>query len=265
MIRPALIAIALASLSSAPALAYPGGTPTFQTDAAPFCAGCHSSRDAGALEGAGERAAKEVAESKHIAVILSGQGGYQSLSEVDRQTLANQIRALDAASTVKLSAPPTVKPGETFAVQVNVTGGGGPVVGVALVDSAHRWYARPAASAGWSVVAPPGITGADGAPGSEWLERRPEAAGRNLSFVNVPDIASDAAAGTWDSAQVVFTLRAPSRPGSYPLAAAYLYGTEKSTLLGYTTNAMGRQEVRGGLAGGSGRVLFTPVQTIEVK
>ena len=97
------------------------------------------------------------------------------------------------------------------------------------------------------------------------VEKRPAEAGRNLSFVNVTDVASDSAAGRWDAARVVFTLRAPDRPGRYPLAAVYLYGTEKSTLLGFTTNALGRKEVRGGLAGGSGRVLFTPVQTIEVK
>jgi len=247
------------------ATAYPGGTPSYQTDAAPYCAGCHSSRSAEALAGAGERAEKEVAERKHVAVILSGQRGYQSLTESDRQTLAEQIRVLDAASTVTMKAPKTVKPGQTFQVQVNVTGGAGPVVGVALVDSTHRWYARPAASAGWAVTAPPEITGADGSPRMEWLERRPAEAGRNLSFVNVTDIASDAAAKKWDSAQVVFTLRAPDRPGPYPLAAAYFYGTEKSSVLGYTTNALGQKEVRGGLAGGSGRLLFAPLQTIEVK
>jgi hypothetical protein len=265
VIRSTSLAAVLALVLSAPALAYPGGTPSYQTDVAPFCAGCHASRAADALMGAGERAEKEVVESKHIAVILSGQGGYKGLSEADRQALAGQIRALDAASSVTLSAPASVKPGQTFAVQVSITGGAGPVVGVGLVDSAHRWYARPAASAGWSIVAPPEITGADGKPRTDWLEKRPEASGRNLSFVNVTGIASDSAAGSWDSAQVVFTLRAPDRPGSYPLSAAYLYGTEKSTLLGFTTNAMGRKEVRGGLAGGSGRVLFAPVQAIEVK
>ncbi|MEM7410791.1 MAG: hypothetical protein AAF430_11195 [Myxococcota bacterium] len=244
--------------------AYPGGTPTSQTDAAPYCAGCHASRSADAL-GGGERAEKEVAERKHVSVILSGQGGYEQLTEQDRQTLADQIRALDAASTVSLKAPKTVKPGQTFQVQVMVTGGAGPVVGVALVDRAHRWYARPAPSAGWVVVAPPEITGADGQPRSGWLEKRPADAGRNLSYVNIPDVASDAAAGTWGSAQVVFTLRAPDRAGSYPLSAAYFYGTEKSTLLGYTTNALGYKVVRGGLAGGSGRVMFAPVEAIEVK
>ena len=246
------------------AAAYPGGTPNYQTDAAPFCASCHSSRNADALAGAGERADKEVAEHKHLAVILSGQKGYASLSESDRQTLAKQIRALDAASTVSLKAPATIKAGEMFQVRVSVTGRAGPVVGVGLVDRAHRWYARPAASAGWAVVAPPEILGADGQPRNDWLEKRPESAGRNLSFVNVTGIASNSATSKWDSAEVVFTLRAPDRPGTYPLAAAFFYGTEKSTVLGYTTNAVGMKEVRGGFTGGSGRILFAPVQQIEV-
>lgn len=257
------ITIGLALLPLA-AQAYPGGTPTYQTDVAPFCAGCHSSRDVGALTGAGERATKELAERKHLAVILSGQHGYESLSEQDRKALAEQIRALDEASTVSMKAPARVAPGQTFQVQISVTGGAGPVVGIGLVDRAHRWYARPATSAGFAVVAAPEITGADGMPRAEWLERRPESAGRNISFVNVPGIASDSSTGSWDSAEVVFTLRAPDRPGAYPLAAAYFYGTEKSTVLGYTTNAMGWKEPRGGLGGGSGRVLFTPVQQIEV-
>jgi hypothetical protein len=256
-----LVATALA----APAFAYPGGTPSFQTDAAPFCAGCHSSREASALAGAGERATKETSEQKHIAVILSGQQGYAELSEPDRQTLVEQIRALDAASTVEIKAPAQVKAGEVFQVQVRVTGGAGPVVGVGLVDRDHRWYARPAPSAGWQIAAPPEITGADGSPRTEWLNKRPAEAGRNLSFVNIPGIQSDSAARKWDSAEVVFTVKAPTTPGAYPLAAAYWYGTEKSTLLGYTTNALGQKEVRGGVAGGSGRLLFTKVQQIQVR
>ena len=114
------------------------------------------------------------------------------------------------------------------------------------------------------MVAPPEILGADGQPRNDWLEKRPESAGRNLSFVNVPGIESNSAAAAWDSAEVVFSLRAPDRPGSYPLSASYWYGTEKSTLLGYTENAVGQKEVRGGFGGGSGRVMFTPVQQIQV-
>jgi hypothetical protein len=247
------------------ALAYPGGTPNYQTDVAPFCASCHSSRQVEALAGAGERADKELAERKHIAVITSGQHGYASLSDADRTTLVNQIRSLDEASGVNMEVPAAVKAGETFRVTVRVTGGSGPTIGVALVDTNHRWYARPASSAGWSVVAAPEISGADGQPRNDWLAKRPESAGRNLSFVNVTGISSDAALKKWDSATVVFTLRAPDRPGSYPLAAAYWYGTEKSTLLGYKTNAMGQKEVRGGYGGGSGRLVFTDVSQIQVE
>jgi hypothetical protein len=257
----------LVSVLAAPAaaLAYPGGTPNFQTDAAPYCAGCHSSRSEAALAGTGERAAKEVAERKHLSVLLSGQKGYASLTEVDRRALADQIRALDEASTVTLAAPAALLPGQTFDVRVDVTGGAGPVVGIALVDRDHRWFARPAASAGWHVIAPPKITGPDGQLQTDWLARRPEGFDRNISYVNVEKVASDAAAKTWSKASVVFTLRAPDHPGVYPLAAVFLYGTEKSSVLGYTTDPLGMKEPRGGLTGGSGRVLFTPVQSITVK
>ncbi len=247
------------------ALAYPGGTPSYQTNAAPFCAGCHSSRNVAMLDGAGERAEKEVAERKHVAVILSGQKGYASLTESDRQTLADQVRALDEASTVKVAAPASVRAGGTLQVRVDVTGGAGPVVGIALVDRAHRWYASAASAAGWEVAAPPVVTGPDGKPQEGWLAKRPETAGRNLSYVNVEGVESNSAIGKWSSASVTFTLRAPMRPGSYPLAAAYFYGTEKSTVLGYTTDPLGRKKVRGGLGGGSGRVLFSEVLQIAVQ
>jgi mono/diheme cytochrome c family protein len=264
-LAPGCGSAALVLLAATSAFAYPGGTPRFQTDVAPYCAACHSSRSAQALADAGEQAESQLAEHKHIAEILAGHGGYASLSEPDREALAKQIRALDAASTVTLQAPETVAPGSVFEVAVELTGGGGPVVGVGLVDRDHRWWARPAASAGWQVVAPPVVTGPDGALQTEWLERRPEAAGRNVSFVNVLDIASDPARDQFARARVVFTLRAPDREGSYPLAAVYLYGTEKSSVLGHTTDAQGRKQVRGGFDGGSGRVLFTPVSRIQVR
>ena len=259
-------ALAATLVALAPvATAYPGGTPNYQPNVAPYCASCHSSRSAEALAGAGERAGKEVAERKQIALIVNGKGkGYAALSEADRKILADQIRALDAASTVTLQAPDSVKRGQTFQVVVDVTGGSGPVGGVGLVDRAHRWYARPATAAGWTVVMPPQIVAA-GEPAMQWLEKRPEAADRNLTFVNVPGVSSDSAAETWGSAQVTFTLRAPDQTGSVPLGAVFLYGTEKSTVLGYTTNAVGWKEVRGGTGGGSGRILFAPVKQIQVQ
>ena len=36
-------------------------------------------------------------------------------------------------------------------------------------------------------------------------------------------------------------------------------------MLGYTTDAQGHKQVRGGFDGPSGRVLFTPVHRIEVR
>jgi hypothetical protein len=261
----ALAAAFAAALAPGPAAAYPGGTPAFQTDVAPYCAGCHSSRSPEALAGSGARAERELAETKHLAPLLAGQGGYASLSAPDREALARQIRALDAASTVALTCPDAVAPGAVFEAMVEVTGGGGPVAGIGLADAAHRWFARPAASAGWQIVAPPVVTGPDGARQEEWLARRPESAGRNVSFVNLTDMESDAARARFARARVVFTLRAPDRPGAYPLAAFFLYGTEMSSVLGYTTDAEGREQVRGGFDGGSGRVLFTPVRRIEVR
>ena len=183
-----IAALAIAVFLPAAAYGYPGGTPNYQTNVAPYCSSCHSSRDAAALVGAGERAEKEVAERKHIALILEGRGeGYAALTENDRKTLAAQIRALDAASTIKLEIPAKVQRGQTFQVVIAVTGGSGPVVGVGLVDSDHRWYARPAPSAGWVVAAPPVITDAEGVVRNIWIANRPIAAGRNLSFVNITD------------------------------------------------------------------------------
>jgi hypothetical protein len=178
--------------------------------------------------------------------------------------LVKHIEALDAASGVILEAPASVKPGETFTVIVKVTGGAGPVVGVGLVDRAHRWYARPAASAGWQVAAPP-VVSAGGQEKTDWLDKRPAAAGRNLSFVNVTGIRSDAAQSSFATAQVTWTLRAPSELGELPLAAVFLYGTEKGSPLGTVTDPLGRKSNVGGLGAGSGRVVFTPVKTINVE
>lgn len=268
-----LLALGVA-LGAGSAAAYPGGTPDYQTDVAPFCASCHSSRSEAALAGApGDRAMKELAANKQLALIRAGQKvmgapGYDGLSEADRATLVKQIEALDAASAVKLEAPAAVGAGETFAVTVSVTGGGGPVVGVGLVDAAQRWYARPAPASGWLVVGEPVITGPDGQPQTAWLSKRPERLGRNVSFVNITGIASDPATASYPKAAVRFSLRAPEAVGSYPLAAVLFYGTEKSTPLGYVVDPkdpLQRKQVRGGFTGGSGRIVFTEVSQIAVR
>ena len=247
------------------ALAYPGGTPSYQTDIAPFCAGCHASMVESDLEGAGERAAKETVAAKHLAPIAAGEQAYGELSEADRATLITHIRALDANSSVTLDFPPQVSPGETFSVTANLTGGAGPVVGLALVDRVHRWYARPATAAGWTIVGAPTVIGQDGRPQSGWSNKRPEKYGRGVSYVNVTGIESDASTGSWGSAKVIFTLKAPEKPGDYPLVGAYLYGTEKASPHGFKLSSVGWKMPRGTVTGASGRVRFTPQHAISVK
>lgn len=261
-----VLALLLAPVALTPAAhAYPGGTPDYQTDVIPYCAACHSSRTTDELAGApAGRAEKELAEHKHIAQILAGTGGYKDLSPAQREQLAAHVRAVDAASTVKLSAPATVKAGQVFRVTVDVTGGDGPAAGVALVDAAHRWYARPAPAAGWQVVEEPMVLGQDFKQQEEWLSRRPKALDRNLSFVNVLGIHSDAVKGDWARAQVIWKLRAPATPGKHPLAACYWYGTELASPLGVVEDPIRGKLVRGGFGGASGRILFSPVQQIEV-
>jgi len=260
----------VAALAASVAGAYPGGTPDYQTDVAPFCASCHSSIDASSLAGAPpDRAQKELAANKHLAQIRGGAAntGYQTLSEVDRNLLVQQIEALDQASTVELQAPAMLTPGQTFKVTVIVHGGGGPVAGVALVDTDQRWYARPAPAAGWGMVDAPEIRGTDGKPQTKWLEKRPAALGRNISYVNIEGMSSDAASASFPSAQVIFTLTAPQTSGRYPLSVAYFYGTELASPLGTKIDPkdpLQRKMPVGGFTGASGRVRFTPVKQIAV-
>jgi hypothetical protein len=118
------------------------------------------------------------------------------------------------------------------------------------------------------VVAEPSITGPDGAAQTAWLAKRPERAGRNLSFVNVTGVASDPEKGSYAKSQVRFTLRAPGGAGTHPLAAVFFYGTEKSTPLGYVVDPkdpLQRKQVRGGFGGGSGRIAFSDVAQIVVQ
>jgi len=264
-----LAAAALAAgtlLAAGAAGAYPGGTPGYQTNAAPFCASCHSSMSESALAGApGDRATAELAENKHLALIRQGEGGYAELTPQQRSELVGHIQALDQASKVSMTAPPRAKTGELFTVTVDVTGGAGPVVGVGLVDVGHRWHARPAPGGGFLVTAPPNVIGQDFKEQSEWLSRRTEDWGRNLAYVNVLNIESNAPKKEWGRAQVVWKLRAPPEPGRYPLTAVYWYGTEKASPLGYTEDPVRGKQLRGGGTGHSGRVVFSETVVVEVQ
>ena len=103
-------------------------------------------------------------------------------------------------------------------------------------------------------------------PQSDWIDGRPERFGRQITFVNVTGVESDAVAEKWSHAKVVYTLRAPSRPGDYPLVGVYLYGTEKATKLGSTIHPIYQsKQPLGGYGGKSGRVKFTTPLVISVK
>lgn len=258
--------IAALGFAAAPAFGYPGGTPDFQTDVAPFCAACHSSTAATDLAGApGDRADKELAANKHYALVASGSKAYAELSEAQRGQLVELLKAVDANATIEIDFPPQVAPGETFQITVRVAGGGGPVVGVALVDRAHRWYARSASAIGWQVVGAPTVIGPKGSPQSDWLGKRPERFGRGITYVNIGDWKSSAETGDWAKAKVIFTLKAPDKPGDYPLVGAFWFGTEKAIGLSTKANPMYGDQPLGGYTGKSGRVKFSTPHVISVK
>jgi hypothetical protein len=246
------------------AQAFPGGTPDFQTDVSPYCAGCHASTSEADLSGLGDRAVAELAPNKHYAAIQAGEGKYAELSEPDRVALVKLLTAVDRNSTIALEFPAQVAPGETFQVTVKVTGGAGPAVGVGLVDRPHRFFARPASALGWKVVGAPTIIGPKG-PQSHWIERRPERDGRSITFVNVEGMDSSADEDKWSRAKIIFTLKAPNEVGDYPLVGAYFYGTETGAKLSTrTTPEFGAQPL-GGSLGQSGRVKFSTTALITVK
>jgi len=251
-------------LGVASAIAYPGGTPDFQTDVAPYCAACHSSTAEADLAGLGERAKSELATNKHFAEIRAGAGHYAELSVEDRTRLIELLSAVDLNSTISLEYPAQVAPGETFQVTVKVTGGAGPSVGVALVDKSHRFFARPLSALGWEVVGAPTIIGSKG-PQSSWIARRPEREGRNITFVNVDGVSSSAEEDRWSRAKIIFTLKAPAVVGDLPIVGAYFYGTETGTKLSTRVHAEYGPQPLGGTLGKSGRVKFSEMAVISIR
>ncbi len=255
-----LLGLAMATATHA----YPGGTPDFQTDVGPYCAACHSSTAEDDLAGLGERAQAELPEAKHYAAILQGLGNYEEIPEADRAQLVELLSAVDRNSTIALEFPAMVAPGETFQVTVKVTGGAGPSVGVGLVDRPHRFFAKPASSLGWEVVGAPTILGPKG-PQTEWIERRPEREGRDVTFVNVDGVHSSADEDRWSRAKVIYTLRAPMIEGEYPIVGAYFYGTETGTAMTTRMHPTYGPQPLGGALGKSGRVKFSKKAVINVE
>ncbi len=267
-LSPLALAAALAVVPAGRGLAYPGGTPSYVTDVAPFCSSCHSSLVESELAGVPpERAQSELAANKHIVEIRSARRGspYAGLSEQQRSELIAGIEKIDAAASVQLLAPATLKPGQVFEVTVEAKGGGGPVVGLALVDAAQRFQARPAPGAGWVVMETPRVVGPDGQPQTRFTDGRDPALAPGISYVNVYGVSADTAAGKYSSVSATFRLRAPSQPGTYPLAAAFWYGTEKGSPHGAVDTPTGRKMPVGKFGGHGGRVRFSSVLQIKIE
>ncbi len=249
------IALVLLAGGAAPAGAYPGGPQVHVSDLVPACAGCHSSVGTDQLKSLpADLAAKQTVEGKHYAAISGGTGAYKELSESDRAKLLEEVKLVDAAAKVTIAAPASVGRAQTVTVQVKATGGAGPVVGLALLDGTQRFQARPISSDGWQVVGAPKVIGPDGKEQTTWIDKRMEGLKKNLSFVLVYGVEGSAAQRRFGESQAIWTLRAPSEPGRYVIAAAFFYGTEKATTLGAVPQVGGGTQPRGGTLGGSGRI-----------
>ena len=84
--RTAALAFCLVALASTTASAYPGGTPAYVTDVAPYCASCHSSASEDQLQGMPPaRASAELAANKHLAKIRTPAAGLAVREAVGRR------------------------------------------------------------------------------------------------------------------------------------------------------------------------------------
>jgi hypothetical protein len=246
------------------AWAYPGGPLHDVTDAAPYCAGCHSSVGVEQVrELPPAEARKRTAAAAHIDAIKEGHGPYAKLTPDQRTKLVEDVEKVDANSTISLQAPETVKAGEKFTVTVKARGGSGPVLGIMLLDVDLRDQARAIQGEGFQIDAPPRVTGPDGQQQDQWLNRRYDGLAHNLNFVVVFGVTTDLTANKFSSTSVSYDLVAPSKPGKYTICAALAYGTEKASPLG-RVEVGGHPMPLGGFAGASGRILFSKVAEIEV-
>jgi hypothetical protein len=262
-----LPAVALALCAPAGVAAYPGGTPYFVTDVAPYCTSCHSSVSASQFTGVPEqRVQAELADAKHLAKIRGAAEGspYAKLSAEQRATLLEDVQKIDDASSISLAVPPTLGVGQKFEVTVTAIGGGGPVVGIALVDSNQRWQARPATSAGFAVLDTPSVRDPDGKPQTRFTDARNPALAPGISYVNVYGVNATPSQGKFSTVAVTFQMRAPLEPGTYTLGAAFFYGTEKGSRHGAVETIRGKQPL-GGFGANSGRVRFSDIARIKVE
>ncbi|MBI4641174.1 MAG: hypothetical protein HY731_10800 [Candidatus Tectomicrobia bacterium] len=250
---------------ASPGHPYAGGPTGFVTDAGPFCTACHSIVEARyipekPLIRGFKSAEDEVFENKHYKAIKEGAGNYKPMSPEDRQKLLDQVQAMDANSSVSISAPTSVKPGEKIQVTVKVKGGSGPVVGVMLVDAPFRYQSRPISANGWWIVDAPKVIGPDGKEQTTWTDMRYAGLPKNVNFVLVFGVDADVASKKFSEAQVTYTVRAPADRGEYDLVAAFIHGTE----INETKTAEFKLPPGGGAAP-SGRLRFSDIVRVKVQ
>ncbi len=255
--------------ANGPAYAFPGGGPGFGflpvTDATPSCAGCHSNAKPEYMRDVPPEfplnATNQLIENKHYSAIEKGEAAYKLFSRADRQALLKQVQLVDQNSSVSIKAPKKVGRGKQIKVEVSANGGIGPGSGVMLVDTDLKMQARPVQGNGWLIVGAPEVIGPDGKPQTFWVDKRFSGLAKNVNFVVVGG-GADVDKGSYPSWKVTYTLQAPTEPGKYTLAAAFLYGTEEAN----EHKVEGKWTLPpGGLTGPSGRILFSEVLEVEVK
>lgn len=235
--------------------AYPNGTLMYVTDMTPACASCHSAAKAEYMpELPPDMAKNETPDMKHYGLVRmpSMPSPYLELTEGQKEKIIKEAKGVDANSSVTVSAPAKVKRGEEIKVTVKTRGGNGPVVCLMLVDKPLRFQARPVQSNGWMVVDEPVVKGQDGKMQTAWLDKRIKGLKRNLNFVIIMDQKYDLEKEIFPSGEVVYTLKAPSVPGTYSLTAAFLYGTENAEKAGFFQRP-------------SGRILFSDEMKVQVE
>lgn len=256
----ALIALFVATSAQG----YNGGPLRNVTDLSPTCAGCHSSMQKEQLRVEPEAfAASQVVETKHYKQLEAGEGPYKDVPAADRQKLLEDVKTHDANASVTLSAPSSARPGQEVQATAIVRGGSG-IVGVFLLDNDLRFQSRPISADGWLIVGAPKVWGPDGREQTRWVDSRGTGLKKNLNFALIYDMMSDIPAKRFPEGKVTWTVRAPQDPGTYTLAVAFIYGSEKASPVGRVERA-GTVFPRGGPAGPSSHIRFSPVQQITVR
>lgn len=266
MARLIPVGVVLVALALAPAVeAYNGGPLLLVTDLASACAGCHSSVQKEQLRNLPEALQNaQWVETKHYRQIEAGEGPYKEMTPADRTRLLADVKAIDQAASVALAGPASARPGQEISVTATVKGGGGPVVGVFLVDTDIRFQTRPVSAEGWVVAGAPQIVGPDGQPQTRWTDGRAAGLPKNLNSALIFTHKSDLAKQVFPESKVTWTLRAPAAPGTYVLYTAFHYGTEKASPVG-SVERVGTVLPRGGPGGPSGHILFSKPLTVTVR